>query len=461
MARIVQRGNSIQIRAYAGTDPATGKPDRLVRTVSADIGKRELDRLMRAVQAEADALAQARRERRRDPRTRGTTPPPDDAVAPEDVTFRIAGEAWYTAHVDQLERSGRHTPRIHLDSYLYPHIGDVALWRFRGVIDRAVVHDPDLVSLAELWATLMQTGKVKRKKDDQGHDLPAGGLGRETLQRTRGVTRQVFAYALTKGWGNLTGNPVVDAPLPKATARTSTTPQADDAAAFFAQLADTAPMLYAFGLFVASGPRPTEVYPLRWNALDLDTGTARVGQEGAVRVWETDPATGQTTEQFVIESGNTHKRRHRRIRLDPVTIDALRTLRKRAATNVVAAGVPLADDAFVFTPTVDGSAMYGGSWATRAFGRAVDRARKAGYRLPDGIRLYDVRHLAITTALEEGHPVADVAQRFGTSARTIYARYAHAIPGNDEKIAASMGAVWKAKPGEVRDLRAAAQADGG
>jgi integrase len=454
VARIVQRGNSIQIRAYAGVDPATGKPERIVRTVAADTGKRELDRLMRAVQAEADALAQTRRERRRDPKTRGTAPPPADAVAPEDVTFRIAAEAWYKAHADQLERSGRQTPRLHLDCYLYPHIGDVALWRFRGVIDRAVVHDPDLVSFAELWATLMTNGKVKRKKDTNGNELPAGGLGRETLQRTRGVARQVFAYALTKGWGNLTGNPVIDAPLPKATARVSTTPQADDAAAFFAQLADDSPMLYAFGLFVASGPRPTEVYPLRWSALDLEAGTAKVGQEGAIRVWETDPATGQTTEQFVIESGDTHKRRRRRIRLDPVTVDALKTLRKRAATNVVAAGVTLDDDAFVFTPTVDGSAMYGGSWAGRAFGRAVERARKDGYRLPDGIRLYDVRHLAITTALENGHPVADVAQRFGTSARTIYARYAHAIPGNDEKIAASMGAVWKAHPGDdVRDLR--------
>jgi hypothetical protein len=122
----------------------------------------------------------------------------------------------------------------------------------------------------------------------------------------------------------------------------------------------------------------------------------------------------------------------------------------------MAAGVTLADDAFVFTASVDGSEMFGGSWATRAFGRAVERARKDGYRLPEGIRLYDVRHLAITTALENGHSVADVAQRFGTSARTIYAKYAYAIPGNDEKIAASMGALWKAskkKPAKVRAIR--------
>lgn len=452
MARIVQRGNSIQIRAYAGVDPATGKPDRLLRSVPASTGKRELDRIVRAVQAEADVLAQTRRARARDPRSRASSPPAVDTVKPEDVTFRIAGEAWYKAHAEQLDPSGRQTPRIHLDHYLYPYIGDVALWRFRGVIDRAVVHDPDLVSLAELWTELMTSGKVKRKKDAEGRELPAEGLGRETLQRTRGVARQVFAYALTKGWGHLTGNPVTEAPLPKGSARTSTTPQAEDAAAFFARLEDETPALYTFGLFVASGPRPTEVYPIRWANLDLAASTAKVGAEGAVRVWQ--PAEAKA-EQFIIASGDTHKRRHRTIRLDPVTADALKALRRRAVENAMAAGVTLPDSAFVFTPTVDGSAMFNGSWATRAFGRAVTRARAAGYDLPQGIRLYDVRHLAITTALENGHPVADVAQRFGTSARTIYARYAHAIPGNDEKIAASMGALWKApKTGEVRSITA-------
>jgi integrase len=368
------------------------------------------------------------------------------------VTFRIAGEAWYAAHIDQLERSGRQTPRIHLDSYLYPRIGDVKLWRFRGIIDRAVYHDPDLVSLAELWTDLMKNGKVKRKKDADGEELPAEGLSRETLQRTRGVARQVFAYALTKGWGNLTGNPVIDARLPKGTTRASTTPRADDAAVFFARLEKQSPSLYTFGLFVASGPRPTEAYPIRWRALDLDAATAWVGQDGAVRVWDRDEATGKTTERFVIESGDTHKRRHRRIRLDPVTVDALKALRKRAVANALLAGVTLSDDAFVFSPTVDGSSMFAGSWANRKFGRAVERAREDGYRLPDGIRLYDVRHLAITTALEDGHSVADVAQRFGTSAKTIYARYAHAIPGNDEKIAESTGAIWKAKPTKVVTL---------
>lgn len=453
MARIVQRGNSIQIRAYAGTDPATGKPDRLIRSVPATTGKRELDRIMRAVQAEADALAATRRARRRDPRARAASPPAIDDVKPEDVTFRIAGDAWYKAHAEQLEESGRHTPRVHLDAYLYPHIGDVALWRLRGVIDRAVVHDPDLVAFAELWTKLMEGGKVKRKKDDKGNELPPEGLSRETLQRTRGVARQVCAYALTKGWGNLTGNPVIDAPLPKAPGRTSTTPQANDAATFFAHLQDERPMLYAFGLFVASGPRPTEVYPVRWNALDLEASIAKVGQDGAVRVWDTDPTTGKTTERFVIASGDTHKRRRRKIRLDPVTVAALKVLRKRAVENAIAAGVTLADDAFVFTPTVDGSEMFGGSWAGRTFARAVERARADGYRLPEGIRLYDVRHLAITSALEDGHSVADVAQRFGTSAKTIYARYAHAIDGNDEKIAASMGAVWAKPPAQVKTLR--------
>jgi integrase len=421
--------------------------------VPATTGKRELDRIVRAVQSEADALAQTRRARARDPRSRASSPPAVDTVKPEDVTFRIAGEAWYKAHAEQLERSGRQTPRIHLDSYLYPHIGDVALWRFRGVIDRAVVHDPDLVSLADLWTDLATSGKVTRKKDAGGRELPPGGLARETLQRTRGVARQVFAYALTKGWGHLTGNPVTEAPLPKGPARTSTTPHANDAARFFARLEEEAPTLYTFGLFVASGSRPTEVYPLRWANLDLDASTAKVGGEGAVRIWSRDEATGKTSEQFVIESGDTHKRRHRTIRLDPVTADALRALRLQAAGNAVASGVSLPDSAFVFTPTVDGSAMFGGSWATMTFGRAVKRARAAGYDLPVGIRLYDVRHLAITTALENGHPVADVAQRFATSPRTIYARYAHAIPGNDEKIAASMGALWKAsQPGEVRSI---------
>jgi integrase len=439
MARIVKRGSGIQIRAYSGVDPATGKADRVVRSVPADTKPRELDRLVREVQAEADALAARRRERRRNPAARGASAPAADGVRPEDVTFRIAGEAWYRSHVQELEASGQAVPRMHLDRLLYPRIGDVCLWRFRPTLDREVEHDPDLVSMTEVFAELLATG------GRQG-----GPLKVSYVKRTRGIARQVFEYALAKGWGTLTGNPVIGAKLPKEKSRPSTTPRQDDAGAFFARLAEDLPTLYAFGLVIASGPRPNEVYAMRWENIDLDTGTAKVGEEGAVRITEADE-TGRMVERFVVVSGgDTDKRHWRTVTFDEVTVEALRAHRRLAVENALACGVTLPDDAFVFSPDPAGSTTFSARWATRAFAKAAVAARAEGFRLPTGIRLYDVRHFAITQALAAGHSVADVAQRFGNSPRTIYARYAHAIPGNDEKIAASMGALWKAKKaGEV------------
>lgn len=417
MARRV-RGNSIQIRHYAGVDPTTGKQDYLERTVALSTGKRELDRIDRDLAAEAHRLANARRARRRDPVARVEVDPGGPRLP-----FRRAGEAWYRAHGRALDDSGKVTARNYLDLYLYPALGDVQLWRFRGYLEPEAGHSPELKCLTAFYDDLADHGGKR------GQGLSVG-----TIRRAHGIARQVLGYAAGQGW--LPSNPALEARLPKERRAKPVVPTARDAVAFFRRLAEEHPVVHTFAMVVTAGCRPNEVMALRWGGVDFAKGIAEVGMEGGVRVEEE----GRVVLRVV--SGDTHKRRRRLLRLDPVTLEALREHRAKSVGYALACGVELSDEAFVFSPDPDGTTTYNGSWATRAFGRAVGRARRDGWHLPDGVHLYSARHFAITAALAAGHPVADVAQRFGTSARTIYQTYAHAIPANDAAIAATMGDIW-------------------
>lgn len=430
------KGNSVQLRHYAGIDPATGRQDYLQRTLPVSTGKRELDRVDRELAAEAHRLASERRRRRADPVAQASALEEEGHLLP----FRRAGEAWYRAHARELEDPD--TPRRYLDFYLYPTLGDVALWRFRGYLDPEVGHSRELVCLSAFYERLIAEGGSRSQ-----------GLSVGTIQRAHGIARQVLGYATSRGW--LASNPAIEARLPRARRVRPVVPTSRDAVAFFRRLAEEHPILHAFALVVSAGCRPNEVLALRWGAIDLAAGVAEVGLEGGVRVMEH----GHVVVRVV--SGDTHKRRRRLLRLDPVTLDALREHRSKAAGFALACGVELTERAFVFSPAPDGSATYNGSWSTRAFGRAVARARRDGWSLPDRVRLYDVRHFGITQALGAGHPVADVAQRFGTSARTIYQAYAHAIPANDAAIAATMGAIWQTDDGVATPIYKPSRQQGG
>lgn len=460
MARQRPMGSGIQLRAYAGIDPATGKPDYLYEQVPADLGKRELDRRARALDARAHALAATRRDRRRDP----AATPTRTTARPRPKTVGEAVEAWWKHHGSKLASA----PRIRglIDGIILPYLGAVPIALVAGTPpDDEEERDPDVVYLSERWEEIQRDGR-------QVGDKP---LKPSTIHRCHGIVGAALRRA---------GRPIPDPGLPTIGERDSTTPLPDEMVAFLPHLdatrrteaytatrrvrgsgrtvTYTVParvgepsamdlMAVAFAFLVASGPRPVEAAAITRVQVDLDAGTLALDARGVVL---TKP---DGVERWVITGGETAKRRRRVITLDARTLAALRRWLAFQDEYALTVGQRLGGRALVFSLDPDAREPISPKVFSKAFERAVTRAREAGCDLPEGFHLYDMRHFGITSMLRggQGRNVAAVAKRFGTSTRMIEERYEHAIQADDAALADTLGAVWgePAEPGQVVEFR--------
>lgn len=445
-------GNKIELRAYAGTDPATGKRQSVYDYVPADVGKRELDRKKKALDARAQDLQAARRDRRRNP---GAAPRKKPVRA--DKTIRDAVEAWWAAHGSKLANAPKRRPLI--DGIILPHLGDIRLTVLSSTgtpPDDPDEREPDLVYLSEKWEEIQ---KKARKSGDEP-------LEASTIQTCH---TSILGPALRRA-----GHPVTDPGLPKGQASAETTPLPEEMTAFLPYLGAgrqvggytstrrvrgsdrvityTVParqgepslvdrMLEPFAFLVANGPRPVEAAAITRTQLDLDRGELELRGDGVVLVEDDNGA-----EEWVVVHGETPKRRRRRITLDGRCVDALRRWLTIQDEFALRFGERLGPRALVFSLDPAGKEPASPKVLSKAFERAVDSARAAEESLPEGFHLYDMRHFGITHMLRlgAGRNVAAVAARFGTSTRMIEQRYEHAIPKDDRALADALTGVWGA-----------------
>lgn len=440
-------GPSLEMKAYAGTNPATGKKEWLYDRVPATAGKREIDRVARALDARADAVATSRRERRRDPH--GT---PKKKAVSKTKTVGEAVEAWWKHHGSKL--AGAPKTRSLIDGIIIPHLGSTLVALVAGTPpDDEDDRDEDLVYLSEKWAAIQKTG---RKVGDEP-------LEASTIHKAHGIVGAALRRA---------GHPITDPGLPTIGAVLDTTPLPEEMVAFLPHLSDPGSrgeymatrrvrksdkiitykvaarpadpsamdlMLEVFALLVGSGPRPVEAAAITRAELDLDSGVLALAARGVV-IEKDDGG----PERWVIVTGETTKRRRRTVTLDSRTIAAARRWFKFQDEYALACGVRLSPRALVFSLDNEAKEPISPKVMSKAFERAVDRARVAGCDLPDGFHLYSMRHFGITQLLRggKGRNVAAVAERFGTSTRMIESRYEHAIQKDDAHLADILGAVW-------------------
>lgn len=463
----------LQLRAYAGRKPSGGDP-YIYDYLPLGSGEKEIGRALTALVGKADDLAEVRRGRRADPYAE---PEPVKPKARRDRTVAHALETWWNAHGSTL--AGAYDVRRNIDAYLIPKLGTVALWRLRPALDAAEA-DGELVDLSAFYRELLAGGKV----GGGGQPHRAGGpLKPSTILKIHGILRTALALEVRRP-GGLMSNPAAAVKLPRVEDRESTTPEADELAEFLPFLggagrvvpgyevtrrrktgetttyrvderpdlraAEFGRTVRAFALLVASGPRPQEVAAIRRGDLDRTTGRLSLTGEGVVRV--KDPG---RPERWEVRRGETAKRRKRVITLDPDVLAAVDDVLLAADEYALACGIRLGRRAFLFSYEPDGSEPGSPKNISRLFDRAVDAAVKAGIDVPPGMRLYDFRHFGITQLLRKGRAVADVARRYGTSSRMIHARYAHAIPGDDDTLAATMADVWAPVRARAAELAAA------
>ena len=171
-------------------------------------------------------------------------------------------------------------------------------------------------------------------------------------------------------------------------------------------------------LTASTGLRRGEVVGLRWDAVDLDEGTAHVFRtvtEAAGKVVESDSTKTDASQ--------------RRIALDPETVRVLRAHRRRQAEERLALG-PLwrGDGTPVFTRP-DGLPMRP-SDVSHAFTKVV---RTLG--LPE-VGVHGLRHTYATLAIRAGVPAHVVSKRLGhANVGITMTVYAHAFPSDDREAA--------------------------
>lgn len=422
------RGKSWQLRAYAGM-ASDGTEIRISETIGPRPGPQGLEPVPERDADEALARLIARAARLRD----GGTGVPKGKKRQGTVTLREGFDAWLAFARPNLEPNGADTDEDVLKNYVYPHLGDIPLWRFRP--DQLAApgdpdHDPDLVSITAFYAMLAQRGTAGRRRKDGTVTGRGKPLGSQAIRRTHGTMRRAFDYCVDRNW--IRSNPVVGAKLPAAAPRQATIPEPGPLARFVTFLEQDDPELLCFIDLMRSGARRVDM-AVQWADISFAAeGGAAVtfGKRGLITARD---ATGHP--QVLVRTTPTRKRKLRTVALDHLAAAHLMGLRTHQEANAALCGISLPADAYVFSNGPEGTVPRLPSWFTGGFRRAKKRAARAGIDGLTAVRPYDVRHFMGTQLLAHGVAPAVVAERMGNSQRTMDAFYRHAVPAKDQAAA--------------------------
>jgi integrase len=179
-----------------------------------------------------------------------------------------------------------------------------------------------------------------------------------------------------------------------------------------------APLLMLAAL---TGMRRGELCALRWSDVDFEAGRINVARS-----------------VVVVPSGlaekSTKSNRERSIALDPVATALLIGHRSKTRQWIVEAAAELPDDAFIFSPFVEGLTPFRPDNVTSFFIRVRNEVGAST------VRLHDFRHFTATQLIGAGVDPRTVAGRLGHSDPSVTLRiYSHALEERDRAAAEVMG----------------------
>ena len=184
-----------------------------------------------------------------------------------------------------------------------------------------------------------------------------------------------------------------------------------------------------------TGMRRGELCGLRWSDIDWQGSALTVHR-----------SISETPGRLDHKLPKTHQVRH--LELGEHTMAVLAGRLQRMMDAASEAEIDLVEDAYVFSPSIDGSAPMRPSTVTQAFGRlcrrmegpATKAAKEAGRKLQAAemwnYRFHDLRHYTATELFRAGHHARTVADRLGHSDPALTLRvYTHDT--QDQAIAAA------------------------
>jgi integrase len=283
-----------------------------------------------------------------------------------------------------------------VESYVIPRIGSLFLRRLTpGDLNR-------------LYDELLANGRKR-----------GGGLSRRTVRYVHAVMHRALKDAVR--WGKLTRNvaDLADPPRPRRVDRP--TWDAHQIRGFLEHVAEDR-LWAAWVLMLSTGMRRGEVLGLRWQDVDLDTGSLSVRQTLINIDYEMRFSEPKTP------------RSRRAIALDRGTVKALREHRERQLEESRAWGPAWMDTGLVFTRE-DGLPIH------------PDRLKKLFERqvmssgLPR-VTLHGLRHSHASLALKAGIHPKIVSERLGHSSTALTMDvYSHVLDGMQQEAAGAIGAL--------------------
>jgi integrase len=389
---------SLRVSVYAGIDPVSKQRHYLREVVPAGPSA--------AAQAEKVARRLAGQvDERRHPRTKATV---DQLL---DKHFELA----------TLERSTIATYQGYADKHIRPLIGSVQV----GSLD-AGLFDSFYGELRRCREHCDRRTYVEHRTggthacDERCRPHTCTPLGASTIRQIHFILSGALKRAVRWRW--LSTNPIAQAEPPAAPKPNPQPPSAQEAARILSEAWSDPDWGTLVWLAMVTGVRRGELCGIRWRHVDLQGGVLAL-----------DRSIGQRSSQTWEKDTKTHQ--HRRIALDPDTVEVLvehqRRCRARAAE-------------------VDGSSYLQPNSISQRYAKLAARL---------GIRtsIHKLRHYSATELIAAGVDVRTVAGRLGHGGggTTTLRTYAAWVSESDQRAASSLFARMPARP-EAANLPMAA-----
>jgi integrase len=378
--------DGLQVQVYAGRDPLTGRK----RYVSRQVPGSGRAAIKQAKQVEAQLLAEVAAGKHQ---------------ASGAMTLGQLLEewiAWRESNGKPISPATLHNYRLTIDTKIKPALGHLPVTR----VDARV--------LDRFYAALRKGGNAR------------SGGGALSASRVRDIHAILSgALGLAARWNYIPFSPAVLARPPAAKSAARKLPTPEEAKAIMVAARERDPEFELFVRISAStGLRRGEVVALRWCDFDLDEGEIIVS--------------GNVLFLRILEGGWTRKEpksehSERLLALDARTVELVRAHRVRRAEAALAAGVPLAEDSYLFTRRPDGLRPIRPDAMTRRFGRLAAR-------LGHEYTLHGLRHF-MATQLGTVAEAATVRARMGHGSLAVTSGYTHRVSAADRAAAEHMGRV--------------------
>lgn len=157
-------------------------------------------------------------------------------------------------------------------------------------------------------------------------------------------------------------------------------------------------------LLIVTGARRGEISALRWSDVDIKTGTLTIERSAVPKLDDQPPKNGQA----------------RTVILDAVTVELLRAAWDVAAINAAELGDAHPERRWLFTGDPEGRRRRPYDWPTWQWTKMRELVPELRT-----VKMHHLRHRAATMLIAAGIPVTVAADRLGHSPQTLLRTYAH------------------------------------